>query len=278
MAESFEPLVEFPEEPNAAACVFFGVLAYPARGAGLPGQAGSHFASTLQKYQYWCLRKEKGLKAFKALARDSGISPPEWSKIKGPLHRGIERVLRRTTAYALYGTSMINGFFSARAELSATIRARLAERTPQSNILPESLRRKIEAKSRPSVTAVLSSDIERWSRDFALTSGPRTARVNESQMQDRIRDLRRHAWKESVAVLHMAHALKLAVHRHGPKIGGWGERNPITALVMNGSLWVHEAIDTAEAWRLMTQADLDGGLSPSDLIQLTRENPLKTSP
>lgn len=267
MPFDFEPEVELPHHPYQAAVVFLAIMAYPERGAGQPGAAGSEFAGSLVDYMRWAARKEKGLAQLRREFGNPNFQPPQWAQFRGKMNRGLRRIQRRAACYSLHGTRMINAFFAIRAMGAKAVaegrREEVYEMAPSGDFgVP---RLEIWQRAFHSARQIVSRDVDRWAERLGLNYTGNTADPNQ-----KAKDLHRRAISQSLPVLHMAHALDTACREVGPSIGGWGKRDPALALLMNAEKWIDDAVDTAECWRLASRAPMIPDVTPDTMIKLER--------
>jgi hypothetical protein len=76
----------------------------------------------------------------------------------------------------------------------------------------------------------------------------------------------------------MAHAFDEACRETGPAIGGWGERDPALALLMNSEKWIDRAVTTAERWRLLSRHPMNPDVTPETMVRLQRKNLVENAP
>lgn len=271
----FEPEIELSDRPYDAAIVFLAVMAYPEQGAGQVGAAGSEFAGSLISYLQWQARHHKGLAQFRREMNDSNCRSPHWAEFRGKMNRGLRRLRRRMACYALHGTRLLDGFFEvgaicAEAERQGRTKEvyHMAPNGKFGITKPE-----IWAQAIRSARATVSRDVGGWSARFGLNQTGSSA-----SDQQKAKDLIRRAVRQSAPVLHMAHAFEEACRETGPTIGGWGERDPALALLMNSEKWIDQAIVTAEKWRLLSPNQLIADLNPDTMIHLTRKSLEKMPP
>lgn len=166
-AFDFEPEIVFPENPFDAARVYLGVLAYPERDAGQPGGAGVGFSIAMWNYVVWNGRQAKGLRYIREKFDDPQFQPPLKRAFEGALNRGWRRLRRRSAAYDLIGTQMLNGFFNASREARKLTEQGRHEEVYQlpigAKINP--FRPELWMRGTPSTRAVVSSDVHRWGRE-----------------------------------------------------------------------------------------------------------------
>jgi|SRR5690242_8878408 len=261
----FEPAIPFPDNPFNAARVFLGALAYPERGAGQPGGLGAVFGEALWNYLVWNGRKAKGLRYVREKFGDPGFRPPAKRDFEGALDRGWRRLRRRSAAYSLVGTQMVNGLFAVRreaAELAAQGRQDEAfEARPGAKFSP--VRPELWERNTPSARRIVGSDVSRWAKSFGLnvTGAP-------ADRDQKVKDLVRRAYLQSRPVLHMAHAINHVVTEIGPTLDGWGDWDWLLVLLWNPEAWVWDAIDNAETWRCLSKFHFTPDLSPDQMISL----------
>jgi hypothetical protein len=270
-AGDFEADVTFPHDPYAAACMYFGVMAYPEVGAGQPHGGGSEFAIALQKYQLWATKRARGQSYLREVLDDPKYTAPRRREFEGTLERGRRRVFRRMAAYDIFGTQLINGFFKVRALAAEAVSEGRADEvfhlTPDGQFGP--VRPELWDKAAPSPQQILRRTPDRWANKFALNTT-----ANPADARQKAKDLNRRGFQTSIPVLHMAHGLNEAAHNAGPKINGWGERDPLLALILNAELWIWDAVDAAEEWRFL--ADFTPGfpyLRSDRMVALLRSVP-----
>lgn len=264
----FESEVIFPDDPYAAACMYFGVMAYPEVGAGLEGGAGSEFANALCKYQLWATKRAKGQSFLRHTLRNSQYKAPKRREFEGLLEKGRRRIFRRMAAFDIVGTQLVSGFFALGTMASQAIRDGRGEEVfhvvSDGTFGPARL--DAWAKATPSPQQLIRRNPDRWATKFALNTTGKSADVRQ-----KAKDLNRRAFETSIPVLHMAHGLNEAAVSAGPKINGWGERDPLLALLMNAELWIWDAIDAAEKWRTISHLTPLTYLQPDRMVCLKRE-------
>ena len=266
-ARQFEPEVMFPVDPYAAACMYFGVMAYPEWGEGLPGARGEKFANSLRSFSFWATKQTKGVAFLREAFGDRTYQAPQRRQFDGAIQRGIPRVFRRLAAYDVVGTQFINGFFAARrlgARALSEGRGEEVFHTMHDGQLGPA-RLELWKEAMPTPQQLFSRSLSHWSDKLALNTTGAPA-----DPQQKAKDLDRRAFQTSVPVLHMAHGLSEAAKKASEQIGGWGERNPVLALVMNANLWIWDAVDMAESWRLAMRFPRFDHLKPEKMIELKK--------
>lgn len=267
-SNEFETEVVFPDNPYDAARMYFAVMAYPELGAGQPGGSGSEFTDILGKFQLWATKRAKGQAFLRSALGDQGFKAPQLREFRGGLERGRRRIFRRFAAYDVIGTQMINGFFRLAALTQTLVAEGRGEEAfhltadgkvgvPQAHLWKQAI---------PSPQETISSSLERWSDKFALNLTGKSA-----DRQQKVKDLKRRAFDSSLPVLHMTHGVNHLAYKVSGHINGWNERDPILGLLLNAELWIWDAIDAAESWRLI--ADYVPGidfLAANQMIQLKR--------
>ena len=262
----FEPEIPFPENPFNAARVFIGALAYPERGAGQPGGLGIIFGEALWNYVVWNGRQAKGLRYVREKFGDPEFQPPAKRDFEGALNRGWKRLRRRSAAYSLIGTQMVNGFFAVGRDAADLTRE---GRHDEAYAFPAGakfnpVRPELWARNTPSAHKVVGSDVDRWASSFGLnvTGDP-------ADRDQKVKDLVRRAYLQSRPVLHMAHAMNHIVTEIGPTLDGWGDWDWLLVLLWNPDAWVWDAIEMAETWRRLSQFHFTPELSPELMIALS---------
>lgn len=263
-----EPEILFPDHPYEAAFVYFAVMAYPDQGAGMPGQPGSEFATALAKFSVWSCSKARGLRYLREQYGDPSIVAPKKREFRGVFDRGMRRVERRVAAYDLIGTQMLHGFFEVMRLGAEAIRAGKPEEAyhMHPNGGPSPARAELWQKGTPSIRRVIAGARSHWSRKLSLNQTG-----NPADAAQKVKDDYERAFLPSVPVLHMVHGLTQCAEKFGPSIGGWNERNPLIAMLLNANLWIEEAIEQAETWRQVSH-HFPGmaPLSPDSMIRLRR--------
>ena len=236
----FEPEIELPENPFNAARVFLGALAYPERGAGQPGGLGAPFTAALWNYVVWNGRQAKGLRYVREKFGDPAFKPPGKRDFEGTLERGLRRLRRRSTAYSLIGTQMINGFFAVAAEQARLVREGRRDEAfvtlPGANFEP--CRPELWTRSTRSPRQTIGRDVDRWAKRFGLNTTGTAADAAQ-----KTKDLVRRAYLQSRPVLHMAHALDRVCDEIGPTLDGWDDWDWLLVLLWNPEAWVWKAIE-----------------------------------
>lgn len=243
---AFESEVLFPTHPYEAAFVFCGVMAYPERGAGLPGGPGAEFASALEMFTLWATSKAKGLRFMREARSDPTYVAPKKREFRGILDRGRRRIDRRLAAHDLFGSQLLTGFFNVQRLGAKAIRDGKCHEAFHMHQAggPSPARKELWAAAMPSPRKFIAGSADHWAAKFALN-----VTAKPSDPQQKAKDIKRRAFEPSIPVFHMAHALNECAEKYGPRISRWGKRDPVLALVLNAELWIWEAIDIAEAWR-----------------------------
>lgn len=262
----FEPEIVFPDNPFDAARVYLGATAYPERGAGQPGGLGVGFSEAMWNYVVWNGRQAKGLRYVREKFGDPAFQPPAKRDFEGALNRGWRRLRRRSAAYSLVGTQMLNGFFGAGREaqkLAAEGREAEVYQLPiGAKVNP--FRPELWMRATPSARAIVSRDIDRWAAEFGLNTTGKAA-----DDEQKAKDLVRRAWVQSRPVLHMAHGFNTIVTDIGPTLDGWDDWDWMLVLLWNPEAWVWEAIETAETWRQLSRFHFTPELAPEQMIALS---------
>lgn len=269
-ATAFEPVVEFPEHSYDAAYIYLAVMAYPEPGAGEVGAPGQVFADALAKYQLWCMQKVKGLAFVRAARGDPKYVGPKKRDFGGALERGLRRIDRRMAAYDFYGSQLITAFFRVRQLGAQAIREGRTEEAFHVNEKGGAApaRAELWEKGTPSPHKMIRASGDHWPDRFALNeTGP------AADAKQKVKDVNRRGLSPSIPVLHMAHGLAEAAREVGPKIEGWNDRDSFLALLMNAELWIWDAIERAETWRLTSLAPGGLALSPDKMIKLILPRP-----
>lgn len=261
----FEPQILFPDNPFDAARVFLGAMAYPERGSGQPGGLGAPFTAALWNYVVWNGRQARGLRFVREKFGDPQFKPPAKRDFEGTLGRGARRLRRRSTAYSLVGTQLINGFFSVLADQARLTRDGRRDEafvtSPDAKFEP--CRPELWVRNTRSPRQTIAQDVERWAKRFGLNATGQTA-----DSAQKTKDLVRRAYLQSRPVLHMAHAIEYVCTEIGPKLEGWDDLDWLLVLLWNPEAWVWEAIATANRWRETSQYHFTPALAPTQMIEL----------
>lgn len=243
---SFEREVQFPPNPYEATFVFFGLMAYPEQGSGQIGGSGCQFATALADYTLWATKRARGIRFLREGRSDSNFEAPRKRQFAGTIDRGRRRIDRRIAAYDLFGSQLLTAFCRVRMLGDQAVREGRGQEAFYSmpNGELSCARPELWARATPSPRQMISRSINRWSRKFGLN---RTGCAADAAQK--AKDLERRAFHSSIPVLHMTHAFVMCAEKHGPEIGGWGQRDPVLAMMMNAEKWIWEAIDIAERWR-----------------------------
>lgn len=263
----FEPEIIFPEHPYEAAIMYIAVMAYPEQGAGQIGQPGYEFANALVEYGVWSVSKSRGKRSIRERKNDPNFRVPRKRDFEGTLEHGLRRVRRRFAAYSLVGNQLLQGFFNVRALGAKAINegkiSKAFHLNPEGGYQP--VKAELWERGIPEIGAILSSAEPRWSDRLGLN---KTA--NPADRRQKIKDLKRRAYKPSVPVLHMAHALSEAVENLSPQIEDFEKREPFNAMLFNSEKWIWEAIDSAQRWREAVGIGHMFKFDRDDLIELSR--------
>lgn len=265
MTISFEPEIGFPDDPYHAAFRYLAVMAYPDRNAGRAGRPGIKFADALAKFSLWACSKARGLPYIREQLGDPHFVAPKKREFVGPFERGMRRIDRRIAAYDLIGTQMLQGFFAVRAlGAKAVHEGRAADAFhlhPAGG--PSPARAELWDQGTPTIRKILAGAPDHWAEKLKLnhTGSP-------ADRAQKLKDDYARAFKPSVPVLHMVHGFTECAERIGPSIDGWGERDPLTAMLLNANLWIWDAIDLAERWRQVIEYLPGLSLRADDMIKL----------
>lgn len=246
----FELEVTFPENPLDIARMYFAVMAYPERGAGRAGGAGSEFASALVEFAAWAYRKEYGLRA---TARDisflNGDNPPQWRDFEGALERGLRRIERRWVVLMMYNRRMLSG----------------VGRSGDQRYTISSV-----AAATPKWGEILNRDVHGWAKRASLNQ---TGIGTPDDTAFKAKDFKRRTIRPSLPVLHLAHGL-YSVMPKAQKFPGWGQIHPLLALYISPDLWVYDALAAADNFRLLSAIPgFHAEITEADLIRLHWQKP-----
>lgn len=266
MCNGFEPEIEFPTDPYEAAFIYLALIAYPEKGAGEIGQAGSHFATALAQFSLWACSKARGLRYIREEKNDPGYVAPKKREFQGVFDRGMRRINRRIAAYELLGTQFLQGLFAVGALGSKAIAEGRAGEAyhmhPEGG--PSPARKELWEQAMPSVRKVIGSAPLHWSDRLSLNLTGKPA-----DNRQKIKDDYERAYLPSVPVLHMVHGFAECMHDIGPTINGWEEREPITAMLLNAELWIWKALELAESWRRIAPWFPGMSFQPSGMVALS---------
>ena len=224
------------------------------------------FTEALWSYVVWNGRQAKGLRYVREKFGDPAFLPPAKRDFEGCLHRGWRRLRRRSAAYSLVGTQMLNGFFAVQREATRlTQQGRKDEAFDyRAGAKFNPVRPELWARNTPSARQVVGSNVGRWAKSFSLNE---TGTAADSDQK--AKDLVRRAYLESRPVLHMAHAFNHVAIEIGPKLDGWEDWNWLLVLLWNPEAWIWEAIEIAERWRVMSKHHFTPDLAPEQMIALS---------
>lgn len=265
---AFIPEVEFPSDPFEATFIYFALMAYPEIGAGERGKLGGKFADALASYCLFEARRTYDLGWLRKERQDATFCPPQRRQFERALMHGRQRIEQRLAAYDLYGEQMLQGFFQAMAVGAQFIKNGRPEDVYHMNSTggPSIMRAEVIRTSTPGIRKLLSQSADQWASRLGLN---KPGRLGESQIYEKAKSLHRRAFVPSIPVLHMVHAFNECARKFGPRIDSWKERDPVEAMLMNGSLWIGEAIFEAEKWRTKRHASLGVPLQPDMMVRLT---------
>lgn len=260
----FEPEIILPDNPLDAARTFLGVLAYPERNAGQPGQLGSEFTAALWNYLVWNGRKEKGLQWIREKFGDEAFRPPQKREFEGALNRGFRRIKRRAVANALLGTQFIRGFFEVGRQVSRLVaEGRADEAYVNPGAAVSSIHPTLWEENIPSVRSIIRSNLASWSNRFELNK----TGVSASEEQ-RITDIYRRAYLPSRPVLHMAFAFDQVLSDIGPTLDGWDDWDYMLVLLWHPEKWIWQAIENANSWQAASKFHFTPDLEPGHMVIL----------
>lgn len=112
-AIEFEPKVEFPDSAFDAARMYLALMAYPAKGEGLPGERGCRLTEAFWEYYMWNWRRVRGLREVRGALGQPHFNTPRQRQFEGAIDRGRRRIMRRIGAYTIVGNQMVNGMLNA---------------------------------------------------------------------------------------------------------------------------------------------------------------------
>lgn len=268
IAVAFIPEVEFPSDPFEATFIYFALMAYPEFGAGERGKAGAKFADALASYSLFKARQTYDLGWLRKERQDATFCPPQKRQFERALLHGRQRIEQRFAAYDLYGEQMLQGLFQAMAVGTQSIKNGRPEDVYHMNPTggPSPMRAEVIRASTPGMRKLLSQSANYWASRLGLNE---PGRLGESQIAEKAKNLRRRAFVPSIPVLHMVHAFNECSRKFGPRIDSWEERDPVEAMLFNGSLWIGEAIVEAEKWRIKRHPSIGLSLKPDMMVRLT---------
>lgn len=262
-----EPNIKFPDNPFEAGIVYYAVMAYPEKGAGQIGSAGSEFADAIVKFTLWACKQARGLNYLRDQTQNTKFLAPQKCQFMGRLELGMRRVARRFSAYDIVGTQALQGFFGAseianKAKRGGKYDQLFYDGLPGS---PRPMKFEYLEKATPSAFEIIGQSPEHWSDRLTVNQVGQAA-----DQTQKMKDINRRMFKPSIPVLHMAHGLSMCMHEHGKKIEGWTDREPLTAMLLNASLWIEDAIQLAEEWRISTPFLPGQTFKANNFIQLER--------
>lgn len=243
-------------------------MAYPEIGAGERGKSGAKFADALASYCLYKARQTYDLRWLRKERRDATFCPPQRRQFERALLHGRQRIEQRFAAYDLYGEQVLQGLFQAMTVGAQAIKRGRPEDVYHMNPTggPSLMREEVIRASTPGMRKLLSQSANHWAIRLGLNE---PGRLNESQIAEKAKSLHRRAFVPSIPVLHMVHAFNECARKLGPRIDSWKERDPVEAMLLNGSLWVCEAICEAEKWRIKQHASIGASLQPDMMVRLT---------
>lgn len=262
-AIDFEVKVQFPANAFDAARMYLALMAYPEEGEGTRGQRGGRLTEALGEYYIWGWRQARGLREVRSKLAAPCFNTPRPRHFKGAVDRGRRRVMRRFAAYGIVGNQMIN------AMLQSNEIARLMKERGRDPFVRNSkggyslLRSDIWDEAMPSVRHVIRSDLPRWSERFDLKET-----VVSADPRQKERDLVARGFMQSRPVVHMAHGINEALANHEKDFSALGEADWMLVLLWNCEIWVWEAIEQAERWRMLCHWNRLPMLAPELMIEL----------
>ncbi|MGQ0533073.1 MAG: hypothetical protein ACT4OF_10350 [Caulobacteraceae bacterium] len=267
---SFEPQVEFPDDPHEAASIYLGVMAYPREGAGQIGAPGQHFAMALQDYRLWRIQKIKGLAFVREASGDPHYMGPKKRSFEGVVERGLRQIDRRMAAYDFYASQLVTAFFRLRQLGALAIREGRANEAFHINAVgePAPARAELWQKSTPSAHKMIRDSSDHWLDRLAINETGRAADAKQ-----KVKDAYRRELVPSVAVLHLAHGFAEAAHDMEARFGGLGNRDLWLTLYELAEYWIWDAIERAETWRLTSAFPGGLPLTAADMIELVWRKP-----
>lgn len=274
-AIKFEPIVEFPDNPFDAACIYLGVMAYPELGAGQQGSQGARFTLALRNYVIWNHRYVRGLPALRKLLGNPRFKVSPQRSFERQVERGRRRILRRCAAFDIVGNQLINGFLNGMLDARrAAAAGRIGDAYDSDTASGRgAIRPEVIARATPSARRIIRRDIKHWSGRLGLNETGCAADLVQKE-----RDLVSRGFLQSRPVLHLAHGLNKTLSKTEKTLEGWDKADWLLLLLWNAEHWVWQAIDDAVSWRLVAQWVPSGGLSPAQMIELIPPKKCKKLP
>lgn len=239
-----EPLVDFADRPAFdKARLFFAVLAYPEKDAGIdPQGAGRRFAIALLDYYTWALRQQYGLSA---LRKHGLVTRPQedWART---LRRGGLRIRRRLQAQRFWSKRGV--WISEHSGISSDLLKTFNDQ-------------------QLSIRSAILRDIDHWHQALRLDRHRPNCASDREDLVSQIRS----AVNESKPVFHMAWQLSerswkqaIADDRSIPA----AEKMSWRQAFLRSPEWIEDMIHDAEAWRQAQSPLRPNDLSAEDMIEL----------
>jgi len=121
------------------------------------------------------------------------------------------------------------------------------------------------ALTTPSWGKAANRDLKSWCEHTAVNN---VAPPGEKPAQ-KARDFKDRVARPSEPVMHMAHALWVTSEEAAKRIRNWEQREPFTALLLNAPLWIWDAVEAAEEFRLRSPLQhFLPEFQPSSMVEL----------
>jgi hypothetical protein len=261
-AIEFEPKVAFPDNAFDAARMYLALMAYPGFGEGLPGSRGCRLTEALWEYYMWNWRQVRGLREVRKTLGQPHFNTPRQRQFEGTIDRGRRRIMRRIGAYTIVGNQMVNAMLNANQIAYNMKKAGEDPFVRRPNGFAE-LRPDIWERATPSAREVIRSNLPRWSERFDLKESVTTADTAQKE-----RDLVARGFMQSRPVVHMAHGLNEVLTNREKDFYAIGQADWVLVMLWNCELWVWDAIELAETWRILSGWTRMPMLGPELMVEL----------
>ncbi|PQM25899.1 hypothetical protein CVO77_12350 [Sphingopyxis lindanitolerans] len=262
-AIAFEPKVEFPDNAFEAARMYLALMAYPELGEGQPGERGCRLTEAFWEYYMWNWRRVRGLREVRAALAAPRFNTPRQRRFEGAVERGRRRIMRRFAAFDIVGSQMVSAMFNAN-DIAYRMKSAGEDPFERSHTGGHAtLRTDIWQRAMPSARRIIRNNLPGWSESFDLKES-----VVPADPIQKERDLVARGFVQSRPVIHMVHGINQILEDHEKDLYALGDADWLLVLLWNCEIWIWEAIEHAERWRILSGWTRMPMIAPDLMVEL----------